>query len=48
MKQNKYIKKKQIKKKMNCPGMVVHGFSPSTWESEADGSLNWKTAWSTK
>lgn len=28
--------------------MVVHAFSPSAWEAEADGSASSTTAWATE
>jgi hypothetical protein len=28
--------------------VVVHAFNPSTWEAEAGGFLNSRTAWSTE
>ena len=28
--------------------LVAHTYNPSTWESEAGGSLRWRPAWSTE
>jgi major histocompatibility complex class I len=30
------------------PGLFMHAFNPSTWESEAGGFLSSKPAWATE
>jgi hypothetical protein len=35
-----------LKMSPNKPGVVVHAFSPSTWEAEAGGFLSSRPAWS--
>jgi hypothetical protein len=42
------IKTKNKKKKKMLPGVVVHGFNPSTREAEAGGFLSLRPAWPTK
>jgi hypothetical protein len=37
-----------VQKNQNIPGVVVHAFTPSTWEAEAGGFLSSRSAWSTK
>jgi hypothetical protein len=32
----------------NSQAVVVHTFSPGTWEAEAGGFLSWRPAWSTE
>jgi hypothetical protein len=41
-------KKEKEKKTQKSLAVVVHAFSPSTWETEAGGFLSSRPAWSTK